>query len=492
MGSPPRIEEATERLPGGFVHLARWLDVTASEPVELEVIWDGGDHVGELAVTERGAKHSVPILGMRADRQYEVRIVATNSSGVSSEPTTLLIDTEPLPDEFPAIDVVAHHPDRMEPGLTVFDVTNRDVRAQYLLALDGELEVVWYADQTWGDVRVSGHGTLIGQRAGGAYEMDFMGTELNHWAREGTTGIDFPKLHHEVFPLEDGSFLSLANGVHQMSDYPASHTDPAATQAGAVKTPIAVNIGADGSTLAQVDLGEVLDMYRIGFDSLTTEGGLLDWGHGNGIVPHADGSMIVSLRHQDAVVKVSRGGELVWILGDPGGWKPAFEPYLLEPIGPDFSWFYHQHSPEWSADGQLLLFDNGNHGQTPYAPEPPAERFYSRVAAYSIDEQAMTVRLDGSWDDFGPQSPQYAAAYGDADRQPQTGNILATFGSNVAEGDTDNADLGYGAWSVRIIEFDPEDSTHPAMDIRIVSDRELGPKGWWTYRAERIEALHLP
>ena len=58
-----------------------------------------------------------------------------------------------------------------------------------------------------------------------------------------------------------------------------------------------------------------------------------DWAHANSIFYDAsDDSIVLSFRHQDAVVKFSReSGELIWILGTHEGWKDPWKPYLLEP-----------------------------------------------------------------------------------------------------------------------------------------------------------------
>ncbi len=47
-----------------------------------------------------------------------------------------------------------------------------------------------------------------------------------------------------------------------------------------------------------------------------------------------DDSVIVSLRHQYAVIKLDRKtGRLMWILGTPDAWMPPWDRYLLKPEG---------------------------------------------------------------------------------------------------------------------------------------------------------------
>lgn len=490
------INSMSDRKPDSPVRLARWLDVLTSEPATLSVTWTDGSHGGAHASSVLSDDQTLAILGLRAERNYTLTAVATNEAGQSSAPATIEMVTEALPEDFPEMEVLALDSSRREPGLTLIDISAQGGQGPYYLAaFDVDLEVVWLATMYWGDVRLTPQGTLFGNRLNGAFEMDFMGDAVNFWSGqgvEGATPIEHAFLHHEVIPRDDGGFVSLTNGVHFLADYPASYTDPLATQAGQVKAPVVVQIAANGDTVKQFDVGDVLDFHRLGYDSLSIEGGLLDWAHGNALLEHPDGGYVVSLRHQDAIVKLTSTGELEWILGDPGGWTEEFQPYLFEPIGADFSWFYHQHAPELSESGELLLFDNGNWGHTPYGPPPTAGLLTSRVVRYQLNEQDRTVQMIGSWGDFGPGSPIYCAAFGDADLLPQTQNILSVFGFGAGEEQSSNQELGFGLRTSHIIEFDPNDPTNPAMHLRLFSNLADDPGGWTTYRAEHITALVPP
>ncbi len=92
-----------------------------------------------------------------------------------------------------------------------------------------------------------------------------------------------------------------------------------------------------------------------------------DWLHGNAIqYSVADGSFIVSLRHQDWIVKVNFAngtgdGSTIWTMGKDGDFAiNSSDPY---------PWFSHQHDPGFLQNGTTLLqvFDNGN---TRVAPPP--------------------------------------------------------------------------------------------------------------------------
>ena len=77
-----------------------------------------------------------------------------------------------------------------------------------------------------------------------------------------------------------------------------------------------------------------------------------DWTHSNSIFVGPNGNVIVSMRHINQIISIAPDFQsLNWRLGGPGG---------------DFTFpnsgdrFYHQHSAVELADGNILLFDNGN------------------------------------------------------------------------------------------------------------------------------------
>ena len=77
-----------------------------------------------------------------------------------------------------------------------------------------------------------------------------------------------------------------------------------------------------------------------------------DWSHGNSIHVNRDGTVLVSFRHLDQIIKLSADfKEVIWRLGGPGGQFIFLDPQDR---------FYHQHSAIELYNGNVLLFDNGN------------------------------------------------------------------------------------------------------------------------------------
>jgi arylsulfate sulfotransferase len=109
----------------------------------------------------------------------------------------------------------------------------------------------------------------------------------------------------------------------------------------------------------------------------------VDWLHVNAVaLSPADGNLILSVRHQDWVIKIdyrngAGDGHVVWRLGQGGD-------FALASAGPN-AWFSHQHNAHYIDDHTLILFDNGN---TRRATDSTAN---SRGQVWTLDENNMTA-----------------------------------------------------------------------------------------------------
>ena len=146
--------------------------------------------------------------------------------------------------------------------------------------------------------------------------------------------------------------------------------------------------------------------------------GFPDWTHTNAVIYSADdGNLIVSIRHQNWLVKVNYAngtgaGEIIWKLGYQGDFA------LVGGTDPT-DWFYAQHGPSFVSANttgkfSLILFDNGNDRVFPSGVTcgttgaPPC--LYSAVALLELDETAKTATLT-----FHPTAPTYSFFGGNAE-----------------------------------------------------------------------------
>ncbi|MEZ9538690.1 aryl-sulfate sulfotransferase [Shewanella sp. 10N.286.51.B8] len=131
-----------------------------------------------------------------------------------------------------------------------------------------------------------------------------------------------------------------------------------------------------------------------------------NWLHINSIGYDAeDDSIIISARHQSAVIKVGRDNEVKWILGTPAGWKGELAKKVLTPVNKkgkkldcndkgcqgDFDWTWTQHTA-WAVPerGTVTVFDNGD-GRGLEQPALPSMK-YSRGVEYKVNDKKMTVK----------------------------------------------------------------------------------------------------
>ncbi|HXJ05098.1 MAG TPA: aryl-sulfate sulfotransferase, partial [Candidatus Acidoferrum sp.] len=164
-----------------------------------------------------------------------------------------------------------------------------------------------------------------------------------------------------------------------------------------------------------------------------------DWTHSNAVIYSADdGNLIVSIRHQNWLVKVDYNngagtGNILWRLGYQGDFT------LLNADGSTdtnpFDWFYAQHGPSFTTtntSGQfsMVLFDNGDDrgvsvlpgGTCGVAGQPAC---YSTVPLLNLDENAMIATLM-----FHPTTPSYVFFGGNAEVL-KNGNVEYDESSNL-------------------------------------------------------------
>lgn len=141
----------------------------------------------------------------------------------------------------------------------------------------------------------------------------------------------------------------------------------------------------------------------------------IDYAHINGISEDTDGNLLLSIRHFDAVVKIHRrNGSVIWYLGGQKAKRNDFT--WTNDVVDGFRGFSHQHCAEVMANGNLLLFDNGN------LREPR----YSRAVIYKLDQTAKTVSR--VWE-YRHTPDIYAPTMGSV-QELSNGNILIGWGSS--------------------------------------------------------------
>ncbi len=430
--------------------------------------------------------HRVLLLGTPPDAAVDVEL--TFDDGARSTSASLAYDTDPLPDDFPDLEVLTLDPDAVAPGYRLLPLEPADA-GPLLAAIDawtGEVTFLYTGPENLGDVELTAAGTLLGLGVG-ALELDLAGEVLHRWDDRGDDldptwiPVTFRAEHHEVTEVGPDELVTLTHRALAVDTYPRSYEPPRIELPATLEDTGVVRFRRDGTVLSTWWYGDVLDTRRIGFDSLDGAGLGYDWVHGNAVVRRPEGGWLASARHQDALFALDDDGALEWILASPAGWSDALAPKVLALDGTPT---YHQHGPAYDDAGRLVVFDNHNEGHNPYEP-PPEGPVQSRVVAYEIDAPAHRAREVWSW--THPDG-LYSAALGNATPVPG-GNVVACYGFLDGEGPDDAAALGLGRKISRIVELRPG-VAEPVSDVRFSVPADEGPEGVKAYRAVPAASLY--
>ncbi len=169
-----------------------------------------------------------------------------------------------------------------------------------------------------------------------------------------------------------------------------------------------IDVSQSGKTLSAEDLAKLEASDRFG-DIVGTGAGR-NWAHVNSVdYDPTDDSIIISSRHQCAVVKIGRDKKIKWMISSPEGWREGWREKLLTPVDKegkplkceasacegDFDYTWTQHTAfriDEKSDKRyvyITVFDNGD---ARGMDQPPlAEMKYSRAVIYRIDQEKMTV-----------------------------------------------------------------------------------------------------
>jgi arylsulfate sulfotransferase len=472
--------------PNGVTPLAGVVEIETDEPVRILITITDGIDSWTAASPYKLQQHYLPVLGLKVDRSYTIDVEIRPGGLVG----TLIATTDRLPADFPTFVTVVSDPQAMEPGYTLVDCFNRsrdDTRETYTVIVDSAGEIVWYTTLCFSAALQLPNGKIFHRSDDFVVETDMLGinTYLVEFDTPGTG------LHHDLQQTPHGTYISLSRQSVDVDDFPTSQTDPdAPTAPTTLWDDSVVEFLPDGTLRREWPLIEMLDPTRIGYDSLNARPQGLDWTHSNAVnYKPADDSIIVSVRHQDAVIKFSREtGDLEWILGPHDNWGTEFQQYLLTPISTPFEWQFHQHAPMWTESGNLVLFDNGNWRASPFDGNTPdsQDQSWSRGVEFEIDSDNMEVRQ--VWE-YGKDVPERLFSFfiSDADYQETTGNRLMNYGGVSHVDGVPSIDLNMGVSHARIIE-----TTNDIVPVKVFEMWFYDPDGGQIrpFRSERIPSLY--
>ena len=311
---------------------------------------------------------------------------------------------------------------------------------------DTKGELRWYMDPStifnYHDIYRAGIMMGFRQNKDGAFtwgygqryvKYDLMGREI--WNRRLPDGYN--DFSHAMDPMQNGNYLvRVASSDHVRAD--GKH----------VRTvrDVIIEVDPNGNVVDEWRLFDILDPYRDNvlkvldqgavclnidasqagktlsaeqlaeqdksdkFGDIVGSGAGRNWVHVKSVdYDPTDDSIIISSRHQSALIKIGRDKKVKWIMGSPEGWKKEFADKVLTPVDSKgnrikcegskceggFDWTWTQHTG-WRVDSMsdkktfiLSVFDNGDARGMEQPPLPDMK--YSRAVFFRIDQEKMTV-----------------------------------------------------------------------------------------------------
>jgi arylsulfate sulfotransferase len=340
---------------------------TASRPVSVSYTTSYLGRRGYLG----GTQVLVPVFGLYAGYSNHVNFVLSYRDASRRE---ISIDILTAPYADPKLD-----------GVTVLKKRDADVplgfnffamkpQAGSPIIIDTDGNVRWVGESFGSSVSTMfrDNAFFIGDSAGLTLRrVDLDGTVQESHVLSPT----FDNFHHNIDRGKHGLLIELNTVVGGVRRVASTLAD----------------VSTSGVVLKEWDLTDIFRDYMLahGDDPSTLVRPNVDWLHTNGaIYDPSDDTVIVSGRETFLVKIAYETGEIIWILGDPEKHWYTFPslrakavtlpPGDLYPIG--------QHAPSITADGLLMVFNNGapsfNHAVGTAAGQ---SRTYSAVSAYRIN-----------------------------------------------------------------------------------------------------------
>lgn len=361
---------------------------------------------------------SILVAGMQASTTYHMRSVLTTVSGDKIYDSDHVFTTGVIPAKtIPAITAGPIAGNTPQPGVELVDPI-LNFNKPFIADLNGN--VIWY--YSFPDAQPAsllypirllsnGHmacliapasqsvatnpatpvpaGSLVTLR-----EFDLAGTtvreltmaQLNQRMAAAGFNVTLQLFSHDFQQLSNGHWLIIANTVKSFSNL----------------TGLPGNTDVTGDVVVDLDANWNPAWYWNEFDHFDVNRHpymFPDWTHTNAITYSPDdGNFIVSIRHQNWVVKVdyrdgAGTGNVIWKLGEGGDFK------LVGGVDPT-DWFYAQHnsvfvSPNSTGIFNLALMDNGDDRAFPAniqcgsSGAPPC--LYTTVPILQVNETARTA-----------------------------------------------------------------------------------------------------
>ncbi len=359
--------------------------------------------------------HEVVVVGMRAERIYQLQAVSRTQTGKVLRSQILAYETGSLPFPWMTGFVDVFDEDKVQPGWTLANLVSGTRDGPLTLVMfDMTGAPVWYytdpgelarldLQASWLDNRyvLFGPGVEEGEHP---RMIDLTGWTL--W-----TGPRQPAYDADSVPAPEGTmhhvFQRLGNGDFITVEAVYRTVDGIENVMGDVVWQFSPTLETTWTWNTFDHLGEI----PFSPDLLTASN---EWTHTNSVaVVEEENAVYVNSFVLSLTFKVDRSdGHIVWTFGDGGDFAP--DPAAAYP------WPGSPHSVDPIGDGRFLMYDNGTE-----------TRGFSRAVIYHLDEETMQSTIEWEYPGTFAVDPWYNVAGGDVDLLPN-GNVLIVGGLGQA------------------------------------------------------------
>ncbi|MGL6175191.1 MAG: aryl-sulfate sulfotransferase [Cellulosilyticaceae bacterium] len=340
------------------------------EAVGVTVTVKGKEIEGDVSHRFESCKeHYIPVLGLYGDMNNTVEIQLE-----TGEVHTVKIETPELAEGVKLPTKMETTSEYMKDNMMFVTSAMKSTASAY----DYKGDCRWYTTEnfTFDMKRISNGRILIGSErflekpynTVGIVEMSLLGKIYVEYRLPGG-------YHHDKWEMEDGNILILTQDF----------------STGTVEDMCVLVDRQTGDILKVWDYKEWLPQEEGKSGSWSED----DWFHNNALwYDKNTHTLTFSGRHQDILINVDyETGKLNWMLGDPEGWpQELVDKYFFTPVGDKaFDWHYEPHACVITAEGDVMVFDNGHfRSKNPEKYLAGVDNF-SRGVRYHINTEDMTI-----------------------------------------------------------------------------------------------------
>ena len=429
-----------------------WAPRDAIIKVEFGLDTNYGRDTWTLPTPGGGGLVDILVAGMKSFSPYHMRAVVEFPDGTVHNDIDHTFNTGGLDPADHAAWTITQPAGQNPTGIQILNGRGRGGLGQLQMAIDLDGDIIWYPPDVWGATEFTPleNGLVFTRESGLAVdptvrisrirEMDLAGNTIRQLTRneldialaaKGLPNVN-SHFHHDAELIPNGQVVILTQVLQVFTDITGHEgTDVEVLGDGL----IALDVNWEPIwTWSIFDHFHPNDLAAIFGANPPNQ---WDWSHGNGLgYSEADGSLLLSLRHNNLVLKIDYAdglgaGNVLWRLGPTDNGNGTLT--LTNGTMAEFN--YSQHFPTIFEDGmgvfQMGVWDNGvsrpRDDLGNLCTRADEAGCFSRAVIFEIDELMSTARI--IWED---RSSPFAPIVGSFQNLPN-GNVVWNAGSRSPE-----------------------------------------------------------